>query len=169
MEVRGYLTLFHTLVEYIAKLDLLQSLAQASAGNHYVRPTFSSYLDLSHSKHPMLDILCVREPVANPVVRSPLFFLFVLFWPDDIINRQQASNEYNMHIITGPNGSGKSIYIRQIALIHIMAQIGCYVPATNAVLRVADRLFARISLDDNMECGSSTFEVEVSKLFSIAE
>lgn len=67
-----------------------------------------------------------------------------------------------MHIITGPNGSGKSIYIRQIALIHIMAQIGCYVPATAAVLRVADRLFARIGLDDNMECGASTFEVEVS-------
>lgn len=67
-----------------------------------------------------------------------------------------------MHIITGPNGSGKSIYIRQVALIQIMAQVGCYVPATSAVLRVCDRLFTRISLEDNMECNISTFQLEVT-------
>lgn len=66
-----------------------------------------------------------------------------------------------MHIITGPNGSGKSIYIKQVALIQIMAQIGSYVPATNATLRVCDRLFTRINLDDNLECNISTFELEV--------
>lgn len=66
-----------------------------------------------------------------------------------------------MHIITGPNGAGKSVYIRQIALIQIMAQLGCYVPATSAVLHVADRIFSRLSMDDNMECGVSTFELEV--------
>lgn len=66
-----------------------------------------------------------------------------------------------MHIITGPNGAGKSVYIRQIALIQIMAQLGCYVPATSAVLRVADRIFSRLSLEDKMECGVSTFELEV--------
>lgn len=66
-----------------------------------------------------------------------------------------------MHIITGPNGSGKSIYIRQVALIQIMAQVGSYVPATSATLRICDRLFTRISLEDNMECNISTFELEV--------
>lgn len=69
-----------------------------------------------------------------------------------------------MHIITGPNGSGKSIFIRQVALIQVMAQVGCYVPASSATLRVCDRLFARINLDDNMECGTSAFELEMKEM-----
>lgn len=72
-----------------------------------------------------------------------------------------------MHIITGPNGSGKSIYIRQVALIQIMAQIGCYIPASSATLRVCDRLYTRLSLDDNMECSISSFQLEVRKNASI--
>lgn len=73
-----------------------------------------------------------------------------------------------MHIITGPNGSGKSIYIRQVALIQIMAQVGCFVPATSATLRICDRLFTRISLDDNLECNISTFELEVTTTHSLS-
>lgn len=72
-----------------------------------------------------------------------------------------------MHIITGPNGSGKSIYIRQVALIQIMAQIGCFVPASSATFRVCDRLFTRISLEDNMDCNLSSFELEVRFLLPV--
>lgn len=66
-----------------------------------------------------------------------------------------------MHLITGPNGAGKSIFIRQVALIQIMAQIGCFVPAASATLRIADRILAKIYLEDNLDYGASTFTFEV--------
>lgn len=67
-----------------------------------------------------------------------------------------------MSIITGPNGSGKSIYIRQILLLQVMAQIGCYVPAESATFRVSDRILARVYLEDYLEYGASAFVLEVS-------
>lgn len=69
-----------------------------------------------------------------------------------------------MHIITGPNGSGKSIFIRQIILLQVMAQVGCYVPAYTATFRVADRILARVYLGDNMNIGASALVLEVSLL-----
>lgn len=75
---------------------------------------------------------------------------------------QRCSTDYNLHIITGPNGSGKSIFIRQVMLLQVMAQLGCYVPAQTAIFRPADRMYARIYLEDNMEHGASTFILEVS-------
>lgn len=70
MEIRGALDLFYKLVEDIAKLDMLQSLAEASSGYGYVRPKFANYMDISNAKHPLLDKLCPKEPVANPIVRE---------------------------------------------------------------------------------------------------
>lgn len=67
-----------------------------------------------------------------------------------------------MHIITGPNGSGKSIFIRQVLLLQVMAQLGCYIPVQSAVVRPADFMFARIYLEDDMEYGASSFVLEVS-------
>lgn len=84
-----------------------------------------------------------------------LFFLFKL-----------AEPEKNFVILTGPNQSGKSIYIRQIALLQIMAQIGCYVPAQEATFRITDRLFSRIGFDDSIESNASTLIVEVDILNS---
>lgn len=74
---------------------------------------------------------------------------------------QYASDDYNMHVITGPNGAGKSIFIRQMILIQVMAQVGCYVPAEVATLRVADTILARLYLEDNPACGASAFSLEV--------
>lgn len=68
METKNYLDIFYKLVEDIAKLDILQSLAEANSGNSYVRPYFADYTDISNAKHPMLDMLCSKEPVANPIV-----------------------------------------------------------------------------------------------------
>lgn len=75
-----------------------------------------------------------------------------------------------MNIITGPNGSGKSIFIRQIVLLQVMAQVGCYVPAQSATLRVSDRILAKVYLEDNMDCGASAFvlEVELCLIFKMA-
>lgn len=66
-----------------------------------------------------------------------------------------------MSIITGPNGSGKSIYIRQILLLQVMAQVGCHVPAESATFRVSDRILARVYLEDYLEYGASAFVLEV--------
>ncbi|CAG5045234.1 unnamed protein product [Parnassius apollo] len=76
---------------------------------------------------------------------------------------QFASPEYNFTIITGPNMGGKSIYIKQIALMQIMAQLGCFLPATNAVLRLCDRIFSRIGFNDSVELNASTYFYEMKE------
>lgn len=79
MEIRNYLDLFYKLIEDISKLDVLQSLAEASSGNFYVRPHFEQYTEILDAKHPMLDILCSKEPVANSIVSISVFFDFLIF------------------------------------------------------------------------------------------
>lgn len=74
---------------------------------------------------------------------------------------QSICQDFNVQVITGPNGSGKSIYIRQVMLLQIMAQVGCYIPADSAILRPMTRMFARIYLEDDMEYGASAFILEV--------
>lgn len=66
--IKGHISIFYTLCENIAKLDVLQSLAQASAGNNYVRPTFNKYMEIIEGRHPLLEFVLVREPVPNDVV-----------------------------------------------------------------------------------------------------
>ncbi|KAF5303174.1 hypothetical protein FQA39_LY10087 [Lamprigera yunnana] len=141
--IRKYMGIFYTLCDNIARLDMIQSLTQASNNIGYVRPKFSSFLEIVQGKHPLLNFLHVVEPTPNTIY---------------------ASEEYNMHIITGPNGSGKSIFIRQLVLLQVMAQVGCYVPAETATFRVADRILARIYFDDNMICAASTFVLEMKEI-----
>ncbi|GJQ80916.1 hypothetical protein Trydic_g4733 [Trypoxylus dichotomus] len=143
IEVRNHIGLFYKLCEYVAKLDMVQSLAQASSGIGYTRPEFGDYLDIMNSKHPLLDFLCSMEPTSNSIFATP---------------------EHNVHIITGPNGSGKSIFIRQVLLLQVMAQVGCFIPAETATLRVCDRILARVYFDDNMDCGASSFVVEIKEI-----
>lgn len=75
---------------------------------------------------------------------------------------QIATPDYNFYIITGPNMGGKTIYIKMIAMLQIMAQLGCYVPATNAQFRITDRVFCRMGFNDSLEQGSSSFTQEAS-------
>nr|CAI5837120.1 unnamed protein product [Callosobruchus analis] len=82
---------------------------------------------------------------------------------------QICSDDFNVHVITGPNGSGKSIFIRQVMLLQVMAQVGCYVPAQTATFKPADFMFARIYLDDNMEYGASSFVLELCRSTSVEE
>ncbi|XP_022916222.2 mutS protein homolog 4-like [Onthophagus taurus] len=143
VELRAYMGLFYQLCEEVAKLDMLQSLAQASCIASYTRPEFKDYTDLVDARHPLLDILRETEPTSNSIF---------------------VSKYKNIHIITGPNSSGKSIFIRQLLLLQVMAQIGSFVPATKAVFKPCDRILARVQFDDKMECNASTFVLEIKEM-----
>ncbi|XP_049817056.1 uncharacterized protein LOC109604910 [Aethina tumida] len=143
IDLKQYIHVLHRLCDVIAHLDMIQSLAEASVNYSYVRPKFSEHTEIVHAFHPLLDFLCPVKPVANSIV---------------------ASKEHNVNIITGPSGSGKSIFIRQMMLLQVMAQIGCYVPAESATFRPADKMFSRIYLEDDMEFGVSSFVLEMKEI-----
>lgn len=132
--------------ELLAQLDVLQSLAELAAQRGYCRPTLSdaACLRILDGKHPVLDVL---EPDGE-------------FVPNDTELGDEAGN---IMLITGPNMAGKSTYIRQVALLTVMAQMGSFVPAREAQIGVADRVFARVGASDELARGQSTFMVEMTE------
>jgi len=127
----------------IGRLDVLAALAQVAVGNRYVRPVLTDDDELC--------IVAGRHPVVELSMRSEPF----------IPNDTRMSAQEAIHIITGPNMSGKSTYIRQVALIVLMAQIGSFVPADQARIGLVDRIFTRIGAQDEISAGQSTFMVEM--------
>jgi DNA mismatch repair protein MutS len=128
----------------IAELDTLASLAEIAAQRSWVRPSLTddSILRIDAGRHPVLDVTMPQgEFVPNDCVQSPEAGMILL--------------------ITGPNMAGKSTYIRQVALITILAQAGSFVPAESAEIGVADRIFARVGASDELSRGQSTFMVEM--------
>ncbi|XP_015838166.1 mutS protein homolog 4 isoform X2 [Tribolium castaneum] len=142
-DLKQHLGFFYKLCEDLARLDMLQSLAEASRRSGYTRPKFGDFTELTNARHPMLALLIGEQSVANPISICP---------------------DYNVQVITGPNGSGKSIYIRQVMLLQIMAQVGCYVPADAAIFRPMARMFARVYLEDDMEYKASSFILEMKEV-----
>ena len=134
----------------IAGLDVLVSFAHVGEKNNYVRPEVDD--------GDVISIQRGRHPVIEQTIRDGLFVE-----NDTWIDREKGS----MLIITGPNMSGKSTYMRQTALIVLMAQTGCFVPASKARIGVCDRIFTRIGASDNLAQGQSTFYVEMSELSHI--
>lgn len=135
------------LSERLATLDVLQSLATVAAQNRYVRPEVTEGFEL--------DIVDGRHPVVEGVLTSGTF----------IANDTRLSRDgTRMLLITGPNMAGKSTYMRQVALIAVMAQIGCFVPAKSAKLPIVDRVFTRIGAADDLAGGQSTFMVEMQDI-----
>lgn len=132
--------------EVIATLDVLVNLAELAVTNRYCRPQVVEDPELSiiDGRHPVLD---VTEPAGT-------------FVPNDTIN---SADDGMMLLITGPNMAGKSTYIRQVALLTLMAQIGSFVPASKATIGIADRLFARVGASDELSRGQSTFMVEMTE------
>ncbi len=133
----------------VAQLDVLTSLAKLAADRGYVRPEFNSTGELL--------IIGGRHPVIEELLRQK----GERFVPNDLFlepGRQQ------LLLITGPNMGGKSTYLRQAALIILMAQIGSFVPARQAKLPITDRIFTRIGASDNLARGRSTFLVEMSEV-----
>ncbi|MCY1713139.1 DNA mismatch repair protein MutS [Caproiciproducens galactitolivorans] len=148
-EVAAQLTRVQKTAHAVAQLDVLTSFAQVSADNHYIRPVVNldGKLILKESRHPVVEIL-----------------LDAPFVPNDVTLDQ---NENRVAIITGPNMAGKSTYMRQAALIVIMAQIGCFVPASYAEIGITDSIYTRVGASDDLASGQSTFMVEMSEVADI--
>lgn len=130
----------------LAQTDVLAALAELARDRGYCRPTMVAepLLSIAEGRHPVLD---VRLPAGT-------------FVPNDV---SASADEGLMLLITGPNMAGKSTYIRQVALISLMAQMGSFVPARQAMLGVADRIFARVGASDELARGQSTFMVEMTE------
>ena len=134
----------------IAKLDVMASLAYVAEQNGYVRPTLN--------KRGIIDIKDGRHPVVEKMITNDMF----------IANDTFLDNGKNrISIITGPNMAGKSTYMRQTALIVLMAQIGSFVPAKSARIGLVDRIFTRVGASDDLASGQSTFMVEMSEVANI--
>lgn len=134
----------------VAQLDVLTSFAAVSVANSYQRPevNLSGKIILKESRHPVVEQMLDGVP----------------FVPNDVELDQE---ENRVAIITGPNMAGKSTYMRQIALIVLMAQIGCFVPAQSAEIGVVDAIFTRVGASDDMASGQSTFMVEMTEVADI--
>ena len=133
----------------LAELDMATSLAEVAVNNRYVRPVVADdgQLDIIAGRHPVVELLQREEP----------------FQPNDV----HLSPEEAIIILTGPNMSGKSTYLRQVALIVLMAQMGSFVPADEARIGVVDRIFTRIGAADEIAAGRSTFMVEMVETANI--
>ena len=136
--------------EAVARLDVLCSLAEVAVRNNYTCPE----VDASRT----LQIIQGRHPVVEQTLKK------VLFVPNDTYLND---SEDRVAIITGPNMAGKSTYMRQTALIVLMAQIGSFVPAKSATIGIVDRVFTRIGASDDLASGQSTFMVEMSEMAEI--
>ena len=136
--------------ELVAALDVLCSLAEVAVRNGYTMPE----VDNSRELH----IVEGRHPVVEQTLRD------VLFVPNDT---RLNDSDQRVAIITGPNMAGKSTYMRQTALIVLMAQIGSFVPAKSALVGVVDRVFTRIGASDDLASGQSTFMVEMNEMANI--
>jgi DNA mismatch repair protein MSH4 len=140
VELRGGLSKMFKICEGVAMLDMISSFAQLVTIQDYVRPQLTDTLAIKSGRHP------IREKIHG-----------ITFVPNDVYATQQT----RFQIITGCNMSGKSTYIRSIALMSVMAQIGCFVPAQYASFPLLHQLFARVSLDDSIEANVSTFAAEM--------
>lgn len=134
----------------VAALDVLCSFADVSMKNMYVKPDISA--------DGVIDIKSGRHPVVERMLKDEMYVPNDAYL--DLGNRR-------MSIITGPNMSGKSTYMRQTALIVLMAQIGCFVPADSAHISICDRIFTRVGASDDLSAGQSTFMVEMSEVADI--
>lgn len=134
----------------IAKLDVYASLSYVAERNQYVRPSLN--------KKGIIDIKGGRHPVVETVIQNDMF----------IANDTYLDNKKHcIAVITGPNMAGKSTYMRQTALIVLMAQIGSFVPAKQADIGVVDRIFTRVGASDDLASGQSTFMVEMNEVANI--
>ncbi len=147
--VAGQAARIQTDAELIAETDAIQSLAHVAAANDYCRPelTTSFDIEIEDGRHPVLEQLNLGQA----------------FVPNDTVMKENAS----LLVITGPNMAGKSTYLRQVALIVLLAQTGSFVPARRARIGLVDRIFTRVGASDNLVGGESTFMVEMNETANI--
>ena len=142
------LATLQNLAETLAEFDVLNTFAERAISLNYTKPklTETTGIDIQAGRHPVVEQMDNNTFIANPVV---------------------LSNSRKMLIITGPNMGGKSTYMRQTALIVLLAHIGCYVPASDATIGIVDRIFTRIGASDDLASGRSTFMVEMTETANI--
>ncbi|MGN1311764.1 MAG: DNA mismatch repair protein MutS [Bacilli bacterium] len=140
---KEYISILQKNAKVISEIDVLESFAYVSEKYNYVRPNLNSTNEIK--------IISSRHPVVEKVLKDNEYV------PNDIIMDKNT----DILLITGPNMAGKSTYMRQLGIIAIMAQIGCFVPASEANLPVFDKIFTRIGASDDLVSGESTFMVEM--------
>lgn len=160
-ETSLYNDLVSSLIEYIptiqinanliARTDCLLSFAKVAQENKYIRPNVidSDVLDIKGGRHPVIE---KQLPLGEPYIANDVYL---------------DSKKQQIIIITGPNMAGKSALLRQTALINLMAQVGCYVPAESAQVGIVDKIFTRVGASDNISLGESTFMVEMNEASDI--
>lgn len=143
-------TRIKSVTDIISTLDVINTLAKVAINNNYTRPIFNdeNYFRIKDGRHPVVELsMGINEFISN----------------DTLIGK----NNKIIQIITGPNMAGKSTYMRQVALIILMAQIGSFVPASACDISISDALFTRIGASDNLAKGDSTFMVEMNEMSNI--
>ncbi len=135
--------------KFIAEIDVLQSLGEVAYTNDYVKPEISENgkIEIVNGKHPVVELTGKETFIPN----------------DTTLN----TTDKRLSIITGPNMAGKSTYMRQVALLVVMAQIGSFIPANFASIGICDRIFTRVGASDDLATGQSTFMVEMSEVANI--
>ena len=161
LETRLYNELVMSLAEFIpaiqldanliARLDCLLSFANVARANNYIRPVIADddVLDIRQGRHPVIE---KQLPLGERYIANDVYL---------------DTEEQQIIIITGPNMAGKSALLRQTALITLMAQIGCFVPAESAHIGLVDKIFTRVGASDNISVGESTFMVEMNEAANI--
>ena len=142
-EVKKYIQQLQEISKTISEIDVLQSFATVSEENNYIKPKLNEKgkINIIEGRHPVVEkVLEGKEYVSNDI---------------------KLDEKTNVLLITGPNMAGKSTYMRQMAIISIMAQIGCFVPAKEAELPIFDAIYTRIGASDDLVSGESTFMVEM--------
>ena len=149
--MQAYIPQIQTDANVVAHIDCLLSFAQAAEENHYIRPQIDSsdVLDIRQGRHAVIE---QQLPVGERYVPNDIYL---------------DSEKQQIVIITGPNMAGKSALLRQTALIVLMAQIGCFVPAESAKIGLVDKIFTRVGASDNISLGESTFMVEMTEASNI--
>ncbi|MDD3430055.1 MAG: DNA mismatch repair protein MutS [Oscillospiraceae bacterium] len=147
--ISAQLTRIQQTATAVARLDVLSSFAEVAAKNNYIKPEVNA--------GGALEILEGRHPVVETMLSDSLF----------VPNSTALDNDNRVMIITGPNMAGKSTYMRQVALITLMAQIGSFVPAKKCTVGVVDSIFTRVGASDDLSAGQSTFMVEMTEVAEI--
>ncbi|HEX8545526.1 MAG TPA: DNA mismatch repair protein MutS [Cytophagaceae bacterium] len=147
----SYVTLIQQTSRILAQIDCLSSFAVLAMANNYCRPKINDtqVLDIREGRHPVIE---KQLPAGEKYIPNDVFL---------------DNEDQQIIIITGPNMAGKSALLRQTALIVLMAQMGCYVPAKAATLGIVDKIFTRVGASDNLSKGESTFMVEMQETASI--
>ncbi len=143
-KVKEYIPRLQEIARVISDVDVLQAFATVTEENHYVRPVITDkrYVEIRDNRHPVVEKVLDGEFVSNDIVMD---------------------ENTDIELITGPNMAGKSTYMRELAITVIMAQMGCFVPASKAILPIFDAIYTRIGASDDLVSGESTFMVEMKE------